>query len=55
MMSTDRDNSEKNISRRDFMKLMGASSLFVGLGVLGIPNVLKNLKASAGNSKPNID
>ena len=50
MMSTDRDNSEKNISRRDFMKLMGASSLFVGLGVLGIPNVLKNLKASAGNT-----
>jgi pimeloyl-ACP methyl ester carboxylesterase len=44
-MSTDRESSEKNISRRDFMKLLGAGSLFVGLGVIGIPNVLKNIKA----------
>ena len=33
-----------DISRRDFMKLIGAGSLFVGLGVSGIPNVLKNIK-----------
>jgi pimeloyl-ACP methyl ester carboxylesterase len=33
-----------DLSRRDFMKLIGAGSLFVGLGTLGIPNVLKNIK-----------
>ena len=33
-----------DISRRDFMKLIGAGSLLVGLGVSGIPNVLKNIK-----------
>jgi hypothetical protein len=27
------------------MKLLGAGSLFVGLGAIGIPNVLKNIKA----------
>jgi pimeloyl-ACP methyl ester carboxylesterase len=36
---------QKKISRRDFMKLLGAGSLFVGLGAIGIPNVLKNIKA----------
>ena len=29
------------------MKLMGAGSLFVGLGALGIPNIIKNIQASA--------
>jgi pimeloyl-ACP methyl ester carboxylesterase len=33
-----------DVSRRDFMKLIGAGSLFVGLGALGIPNVLNNIK-----------
>ena len=32
-----------HVSRRDFMKLIGAGSLFVGLGALGIPNVLNNI------------
>jgi pimeloyl-ACP methyl ester carboxylesterase len=36
---------QKKISRRDFMKLLGTGSLFVGLGAIGIPNVLKNIKA----------
>jgi hypothetical protein len=31
-------------SRKDFLKLIGAGSLFVGLGTLGIPNVLKNIR-----------
>ena len=44
-MFSNKDNFEKkNISRRDFMKLMGAGSLFVGLGALGIPNMLKNIE-----------
>jgi pimeloyl-ACP methyl ester carboxylesterase len=44
-MSSDQDDfGKKNISRRAFVKLIGAGSLFVGLGALGIPNVLKNIK-----------
>ena len=35
-----------NVSRRDFMKLIGAGSLFVGLGAFGIPNVLNNIKGA---------
>jgi hypothetical protein len=34
-------------SRKDFLKLIGAGSLFVGLGVSGIPNVLKNIKGAS--------
>jgi pimeloyl-ACP methyl ester carboxylesterase len=45
MFSNKDDFENKNISRRDFMKLLGAGSLFVGLGAIGIPNVLKNIKA----------
>jgi pimeloyl-ACP methyl ester carboxylesterase len=37
---------KKDVSRRDFMKLIGAGSLFVGLGALGIPNVLNNIKGA---------
>src|SRR5918996_3982170 len=36
-----------DISRRDFMKLIGAGSLIVGLGASGIPNVLKNIKEAS--------
>jgi hypothetical protein len=36
-----------NFSRRDFVKMMGAGSLFVGLGVLGIPNIFKNIKGAS--------
>ena len=45
MFSSKDDFEKKNISRRDFMKLLGAGSLFVGLGAIGIPNILKNIKA----------
>ena len=47
-MFSDKDNFEKkNISRRDFMKLIGAGSLFVGLGALGIPNIIKNIREAS--------
>src|SRR5919106_3480863 len=36
-----------DISRRDFMKLIGAGSLIVGLGASGIPNILKNIKEAS--------
>ena len=36
-----------DISRRDFMKMLGVGSLFVGLGISGIPNVLKNIKEAS--------
>jgi hypothetical protein len=35
---------EKKIPRKDFLKIMGAGSLFLGLGALGIPNDLKNIE-----------
>jgi hypothetical protein len=35
---------DKRIPRKDFLKLMGAGSLFLGLGALGIPNDLKNIE-----------
>ena len=50
-MSDGKDSlKDKPISRREFLKLMGAGSLFLGLGVFGIPNILKNIReASAMN------
>ena len=50
-MSDDQDSlKDKPISRREFLKLMGAGSLFLGLGAFGIPNILKNIReASAIN------
>jgi pimeloyl-ACP methyl ester carboxylesterase len=49
MLSDMQDSSKDNqISRREFVKLVGAGSLFFGLGALGISNVLNNIrKASA--------
>jgi pimeloyl-ACP methyl ester carboxylesterase len=49
MLSDVQDSSKDNkISRREFVKIMGAGSLFFGLGALGISNVLNNIrKASA--------
>jgi pimeloyl-ACP methyl ester carboxylesterase len=50
-MSDGKDSlKDKPISRREFLKLMGAGSLFLGLGAFGIPNILKNIReASAIN------
>jgi pimeloyl-ACP methyl ester carboxylesterase len=50
-MSDGKDSlKDKPISRREFLKLMGAGSLFLGLGAFGIPNILKNIReASAMN------
>ena len=49
MLSDVQDSSKDNkISRREFVKIMGAGSLFFGLGALGISNFLNNIrKASA--------
>src|SRR4026207_682326 len=49
MLSDEQDSSKDNqISRREFVKLVGVGSLFFGLGALGISNVLNNIrKASA--------
>jgi hypothetical protein len=47
-MSRDFNNfDEKKIPRKDFLKIMGAGSLFVGLGALGIPNILKNFREAS--------
>jgi hypothetical protein len=44
-MSANHDNfGHKRIPRKDFLKLIGTGSLFVGLGTLDIPNVVKNIK-----------
>jgi hypothetical protein len=44
-MFSNKDNFErKNISRRDFVKLIGAGSLFLGSSALGIPNDRKNIE-----------
>ena len=50
-MSDDQDSlKDKQISRREFLKLLGAGSLSLGLGVFGISNVLKTFReASAIN------
>jgi hypothetical protein len=45
-MVENRDIFGKDVSRRDFMKLIGAGSLAVGLGALGIQNVLNNIKGA---------
>ena len=51
-MSADQDNfGDRKIGRKDFLKLMGAGSLFFGLGALGVSNVLNIFReGSAGNS-----
>src|SRR5687768_1580196 len=48
-MSEEKDNFKGlKISRKDFMKMMGAGSLFLGLGAFGISNILKTFpEASA--------
>jgi len=38
---------DKKISRPEFLKLMGAGSLFLGLGAFGISNVLKNIREAS--------
>ena len=50
-MSDDQDIlKDKKIGRREFLKLLGAGSLSLGLGVFGISNILKTIReASALN------
>jgi pimeloyl-ACP methyl ester carboxylesterase len=47
-MSDDQDSlKDKQFSRREFLKLLGAGSLFLGLGAFGIPNILKNIREAS--------
>ncbi len=50
-MSDNQDSlKDKQFSRRDFLKLLGAGSLSLGVGIFGISNILKNIReASALN------
>src|SRR5215212_7787304 len=44
-MSDDQDSlKDKPFSRREFLKLLGAGSLSLGLGVFGISNLLTNFR-----------
>ena len=56
-MSDEQDSlKDKQFSRREFLKLLGAGSLSLGVGIFGIPNILKTFReASAltqGTSPP---
>jgi len=51
-MFGDQENFKKEISRKDFIKLMAAGSLFLGLGTFGVSNFLKTFEASAGKIDP---
>ena len=47
-MSDDQDSlKDKQFSRREFLKLLGAGSLSLGLGVFGISNVLKTFREAS--------
>jgi hypothetical protein len=47
-MSDEQDSLKDNqISRREFVKLAGAGTLFLGLGAFGISNVLKNIREAS--------
>jgi pimeloyl-ACP methyl ester carboxylesterase len=47
-MSDDQDSlKDKQLSRREFLKLLGAGSLSLGLGVFGISNVLKTIREAS--------
>ena len=53
-MSADQDNfGDRKIGRKDFLKLMGAGSLFFGLGALGISNVLNTFRVASGGNISN--
>ena len=47
-MSDEQDSLKDNqISRREFIKLAGAGTLFFGLGAFSISNVLKNIREAS--------
>jgi pimeloyl-ACP methyl ester carboxylesterase len=53
-MSGDQDKfDDRKIGRKDFLKLMGAGSLFFGLGALGISNVLNAFRTASGGNISN--
>jgi hypothetical protein len=42
---------DNKISRPEFLKLMGAGSLFFGLGALGISNIFKNIREASATKE----
>jgi hypothetical protein len=50
---SDRQDGLKNkqFSRREFVKLMGAGTMFLGLGAFGISNLLKNIKEASATTE----
>ena len=51
--SDDQDSlKDKQISRQEFIKLLGAGSLSLGLGVFGISNILKNIREASAITEP---
>jgi pimeloyl-ACP methyl ester carboxylesterase len=47
-MSGEKDNFKNlKVSRKDFMKIMGAGSLFLGLGAFAIPNIIKSIREAS--------
>jgi pimeloyl-ACP methyl ester carboxylesterase len=51
ILSDDQDSLKDNqISRREFVKLVGAGTLFLGLGAFGISNVLNNIREASAKT-----
>jgi hypothetical protein len=50
---SDKQDGLKNeqFSRWEFVKLMGAGTLFLGLSVFGISNLLKNIKEASATTE----
>jgi hypothetical protein len=50
---SDKQDGLKNeqFSRREFVKLMGAGTMFLGLGAFGISNLLKNIKEASATTE----
>src|SRR5215212_8246821 len=47
-MSNDQDSlKDKQFSRREFLKLLGAGSLSLGVGIFGISNILKTFREAS--------
>ena len=51
-MSDNQDGlKDKKFSRRQFVKLMGTGTMFLGLGAFGMSNLLKNIKQASGTTE----
>lgn len=51
-MSDNQDGlKDEKFSRREFVKLMGTGTMFLGLGAFGMSNLLKNIKQASGTTE----